>query len=107
MDNVIAETILYFYRNNIGNCIDMVTKIELENPMNCGNVNAYRCKFKKFLTAVALGMKPVTIWDGIDEANGGYIIVTKQGDVLAYHIYNHNYFEEYLLNNTKYETAST
>lgn len=48
MDNVIAETILYFYRNNIGNCIDMVTKIELENPMNCGNVNAYRYKFKKF-----------------------------------------------------------
>lgn len=48
MDNVIDETILYFYRNNIGNCIDMVTKIELENPMNCGNVNAYRYKFKKF-----------------------------------------------------------
>ena len=51
-------------------------------------------------------MKPATIWNGIDEANGGYIIVTKQGDVLAYHIYNRNYFEKYLLNNTKYETAS-
>lgn len=78
MDNVIAETILYFYINNIGNCIDMVKKIELENPMNFGNVNAYRYKFKKFLTAVALGIKPSTIWDGIDEANGGYIIITKQ-----------------------------
>ena len=107
MDNIIAETILYFYRDGISNCIDMVKKLEVENPMNYGNVNAYRYKFKKFLTAVALGMKPATIWDGIDEANGGYIIVTKQGDVLAYHIYNRNYFEEYLLNNTKYETAST
>lgn len=107
MDNIIAETILYFYRDNISNCIDMVKKLELENPMNYGNVNAYRYKFKKFLTAVALGMKPATIWNGIDEANGGYIIVTKQGDVLAYHIYNRNYFEKYLLNNTKYETAST
>ena len=107
MDNVIAENILYFYRNNIGNCVDVVTKIELENPMNCGNVNAYRYKFKKFLTAVTLGMKPATIWDGIDEASGGYIIVTKQGDVLAYHIYNRNYFEEYLLKITKYEIAST
>ena len=46
-------------------------------------------------------------WDGIDEASGGYIVVNKKGDVLAYHIYNRNYFEEYLLNNTKYETAST
>lgn len=107
MDNIISETILYFYRDGINNCIDMVKKLELENPMNYGNVNAYRYKFKKFLTAVALGMKPATIWDGIDEANGGYIIVTKQGDVLVYHIYNRNYFEEYLLNNTKYETAST
>lgn len=107
MDNVIAETILYFYRNNIGNCIDMVKKIELENPMNCGNVNVYRHKFKKFLTAVALGMEPAIIWDGIYEASGGYIIVTKQWDILAYHIYNRNYFEEYLLNNIKYETAST
>lgn len=107
MDNIIAETILYFYREGISNCIDMVKKLELENPMKYGNVNAYRYKFKKFLTAVALGMKPATIWDGIDEANGGYIIVTKQGDVLAYHIYNRNYFEEYLLNNTRYETAST
>lgn len=46
--------------------------------MNYGNINAYRYKFEKFLTAVALGLKTTTIWDGIDEANGGYIIVTKQ-----------------------------
>lgn len=107
MDIIIAETILYFYRDGITNCIDMVDELEIENPMNYGNVNAYRYKFKKFLTAVALGMKPATVWDGIDEASGGYIVVTKQGDVLAYHIYNRNYFEEYLLKNTKYETAST
>lgn len=89
------------------NCREMVQKLELENPMNYGNVNAYKYKFKKFLTAVALGMKPATVWDGIDEATGGYIVVTNEGNVLAYHIYNRNYFEEYLLNNTKYETAST
>lgn len=107
MDKIIAETILYFYRDSISNCLDMINKLETENPMNYGNVNAYRYKFKKFLTAIALGMKPATIWDGIDEATGGYIVVTKEGDVLAYHIYNRNYFEEYLLKNAKYETAST
>ena len=107
MDKIIAETILYFYRDGITNCVDMVDKLELENPMGYGNVNAYRYKFKKFLTAIALGMRPATVWDGIDEASGGYIIVTREGNVLAYHIYNRNYFEEYLLKNTKYETAST
>ena len=107
MDKIIAETILYFYRDGISNCIDMVEKLEDENPMNYENKNAYRYKFKKFLTAVALGMKPATEWDGIDDATGGYIIVTKNGNVLAYHIYNRNSFEEYLLQNTKFETAST
>jgi len=96
MDKIIAETLLYFYKDGISNCNEMVEKLEQENPMNYGNVNAYRYKFKKFLTAVALGMKPATVWDGLDEATGGYIVVTKEGNVLAYHIYNRNYFEEYL-----------
>ena len=107
MDKIIAKTLLYFYKDGISNCNEMVEKLEQENPMNYGNVNVYKYKFKKFLTAVALGMKPATVWDGLDEATGGYIVVTKEGNVLAYHIYNRNYFEEYLLSNTKYETAST
>lgn len=107
MDKIIAETLLYFYKDGISNCDEMVEKLERENPMNYGNENAYKYKFKKFLTAVALGMKPATVWDGLDEATGGYIVVTKEGNVLAYHIYNRNYFEEYLLKNTKYETPST
>ena len=107
MGKIIAETLLYFYKDGISNCNEMVEKLEQENPMNYGNVNAYKYKFKKFLTAVALGMKPATVWDGLDEATGGYIVVTKEGNVLAYHIYNRNYFEEYLLSNTKYEIAST
>jgi len=107
MDKIIAETLLYFYKEGISNCNDMVEKLEQENPMNYGNVNAYKYKFKKFLTAVALGMKPATVWDGLNEATGGYIVVTKEDNTIEYHIYNRNYFEEYLLNNTKYETAST
>lgn len=107
MDEIIAQTIIYFYRDGITKCSDMIARLEKENPMQYGNIHAYSYKFKKFLTSVALGMRPATRWDGIDEASGGYIIVTKEGDVLAYHIYNRNYFEEYLLSNTKYETAST
>ena len=58
------------------------------------------------MSAVALGMKPATAWDGVDEATGGYILLQKR-ERSAYHIYNRNYFEDYLLKNTKYETAST
>lgn len=107
MDEIIAQTLLYFYREGINNCADMVAKLEQENPMNYGNVHAYSYKFKKFLTSIALGMRPGTKWDGVDEASGGYIVVKKDGNVVAYHIYNRNYFENYLLKNTKYETPST
>lgn len=107
MDEIISYTLLYYYRDGITCCKDMVEKLQEENPMGYGNANAYSYKFKKFLTSVALGMKPATAWDGLDEASGGYIVVTKEGSVLAYHIYNRNYFEEYLLQNTKYDTPST
>ena len=107
MDRILAETLLYYYRDGCTHCSELVKRLEEENPMEYGNIKAYEYKFKKFLTAVALGMRPSVEWDGRDEASGGYIIVTHEGDVVAYHIYNRNYFEDYLLNNTKYETAST
>ncbi len=46
-------------------------------------------------------------WDGHDKANGGYIVVTSAGKARAYYIYNRDFFKEYLMNNTKYERAST
>ena len=52
-------------------------------------------------------MMPSKKWDGQDEANGGYIIVKEQGELVTYHLYNRNSFENYLLNNTRLETGST
>ena len=50
-------------------------------------------------------MQPTKIWNGLDEANGGYIIVKDDGEILAYHLYDRNSFENYLLENTKFETG--
>ncbi|MDO5737629.1 MAG: HpaII family restriction endonuclease [Eubacteriales bacterium] len=107
MDEIIAETLIYRYKDGIVSCKELVDKLQTVNPMGFTNEHAYVYKFKKLLAAAALGMRPATIWDGLDEATGGYIIVTKEGNVLAYHIYNRNFFENYLLLNTKYETPST
>ncbi len=107
MDEIIAVSLLYYYRYGISSSRDILDKLIEENPLNYNNLNAYRYKLCKFLTAIALGMMPSKEWDGIDEASGGYIIVTKQGDVLAYHLHNRNCFENYLLEHTKFETASS
>lgn len=47
------------------------------------------------------------VWNGIEEANGGYVVVKNDGEILAYHIYNRDIFENFLLNNTKFERGST
>lgn len=81
--------------------------MEYDNFLDFSSGGYYEYKFKKFLCAIALGMQPSHRWDGKDAATGGYIIVSKEGNVLAYHIYNRDSFEEYLLKNTKFERAST
>ncbi len=52
-------------------------------------------------------MTPSKVWNGIYDATGGYLIVKGDGDILCYHIYNRNKFEDYLFENTKLETASS
>ncbi|MEG1836080.1 MAG: HpaII family restriction endonuclease [Oscillospiraceae bacterium] len=104
---LMAHALVYHYRDCINGCDEVLDKMEQDNPMNFPADGFYKFKFKKFLCSAALGMTPNTVWDGIDEANGGYIIVTASGHVLAYHIYNRNSFEEYLLKQTRFERGST
>ena len=52
-------------------------------------------------------MTPAKSWDGRFQATGGYIVVREDGEILCYHIYNHNEFQDYLFKNTRIETPST
>ncbi len=107
MEAIIAQMLLEHYKSNIHRCSDIATSLEDKDPLNIGVTGFYRYKIKKLLCAVALGLVPSTEWNGIDEANGGYIIVKESGDVVSYHLYDRSTFEAYLLNNTRMETAST
>ena len=106
-NKIVAEMLKLYYCKGIANCTDLATKLEDDNPLKFHNTKLYRHKIKKFLCAVALGLKPAKIWNGRDEANGGYIIVKESGDIVAYNLYNRDEFESYLLNNTRLETPST
>jgi len=107
MEDIIASMLMDFYQNKASDCKSLVELTEEKNPVGYPRKGFYEYKFKKFLCSVALGMMPSKVWDGHDEANGGYVIVKKDGDVLAYHLYNRNAFETYLLNNTRLERGST
>ena len=61
---------------------------------------------KVLLLDSALGMTPAKEWIGRYDANGGYLVVKKDGDIVCYHFYNRNDVEDYLYYNTRFERAS-
>ena len=110
LPNILAEIVKSFYTSNLSSIKDLTENINKINPLNFDNQFAhtfYEYKIKRFLTDVALGMTPSKVWNGVYDATGGYLIVKENGDVLCYHIYNRNQFEDYLFQNTKLETASS
>lgn len=107
MPEILGNMLLYFYNEDVKACKKLVEMAGERDPLGYGDAAMYEYKFKKFLCSCALGLKPAKPWDGLDEANGGYIIVKADGEVLAYHIYNRDFFEQYLLDNTICERAST
>ncbi len=107
MPEIIGNMLLYYYSEDVKECDKLVNMLGDRDPLGYGDSMMYTYKFKKFLCSCALGMKPAKPWDGLDEANGGYIIVKANGEILAYHIYNRNFFEQYLLDNTVLDRAST
>lgn len=107
MPEIIGNMLIYYYSEDVKECSRLVEMLGERDPLGYGDPMMYTYKLKKFLCSCALGMKPAKPWNGLDEANGGYIIVKADGEILAYHIYNRNFFEQYLLDNTIFEKAST
>lgn len=109
MPELYGNMILTHYRYINDKIYDIESLCEIiksENPIEYRNVNAYRYKIKKLLCAAALGMTPGKKWDGLDNASGGYIIIKRDGDIVCYHLYNRNFFEEYLIRNTQFDRPS-
>lgn len=110
LPEICAEMLKAFYTQGITTVESALTHVHTENKLRYNLSNGhpfYSYKFKKMLTECALGMLPSKPWDGTADATGGYIIVREDGEVLCYHLFNRNEFENYLLLNTKFETAST
>jgi len=109
MPELYGNMILNHYRfiaDKIYDCRLLCEMLEKTNPVGYRKTEVYKYKIKKLLCAAALGMTPGTEWDGLDNASGGYIIIKKDGDVVCYHLYNRNFFEEYLLRNTQFDRPS-
>lgn len=107
MPDMLSEILLGVYRYGIRNVSEAVEWIKSINPLGYSNTHMYEYKIKKLLCACALGMTPEKQWEGEEDANGGYIVVKRDGSVVCYHIYNRCEFEQYLYEHTYFDKPST
>lgn len=110
LPKIIAESLHLFFTSSFSSVLELTSLISISNPLEYNletNHPFYSYKIKRFLTDIALGMMPSKVWTGELDATGGYLVVKENGEVLCYHIYNRNEFEDYLFTNTKLETASS
>jgi type II restriction enzyme len=106
----IAQMLLDFFSNAHRTVADLTKELaESENMKKKFGLSLtnYEYKIKNFLDAIALGMVPSRPWDGFSKAQGGYIVVKENGDVVCYHLYNRDEFRTYLYENTKFDAPSS
>ena len=110
MPKFIAECLVVDSLPNATSTIkDAVEMVAVKNPFGfTGNdvVAFYEHKMKVLLLDAALGMTPSKEWKGRYDANGGYLVVRKDGEIVCYHFYNRNDVEDYLYHNTRFERGS-
>lgn len=107
MPEILGEMVKEFYLNGTRESLSVLAAVAEQNSLGFpSGEKIYTYKYKKFLCAAALGMHPDSRWDGHEETSGGDIIVSENGDVLAYDIYHREFFETCLLNNTYFEKSS-
>lgn len=110
LPKLMGYILLKYYSTSASKISELVNIIEDDNPLGFDLESGhpfYKYKVKNLLTDIALGMVPSSMWDGVYDATGGYLVVKEDGDILCYHVYNKNDFEKYLLQNTKLDTASS
>lgn len=110
LPTIIAYLLLEQLNTGISTLKELAEKLTKNNPLNYDVSQTspfYAYKIKHLLTSTALGMMPATAWSGQFDANGGYLVVKRNGEILCYHFYDRNRFEDYLFSNAYLERSST
>lgn len=110
IERIIADSLLIYYSGEARSTAEITELVSKTDPLNIVNDTdqpMYAYKVKQFLLAFALGITASKPWYGNFHANGGYIVVKEDGDVICYHFFDRNDLEDYLFFNTRFETPST
>jgi len=106
---IISNMLLNFFSWNWNTIADLTAVIENNNPLNIiiDNDLFYKSKIKTFLKNVALWMVPNTLWNNQNEVTWWLLIVKEDWEIVCFHIFNRDAFEDYLFKSTKLDTPSS
>ena len=87
---------------------DLVNKIEEYNPIKevMRPQHWYKAKMKSFLYDSFAGLTATEAWDGEKKLSGGYIDVSKEGDMLFYRALSDDVFTSFLYDHTYVDRPS-
>ncbi len=110
LGTTIAQLLIEQFNTGARMFDELTVALSQSNPLGFDKADAvevYTFKLKKLLTSAALGMMPSKKWSGKYDANGGYLVVKKDGEILCYHFYDQNRFEDFLFKNAYLERGKT
>ena len=86
---MLGEMLRVMHLDGISKVSDLIEAIKQINPLKIKDElihkhSYYEYKMKQFLMALALGMRPAKIFNGIDSAISGFLFVDGNGEILCY-----------------------
>lgn len=107
MEEILSAAVLAHaaYYGSCGSGVrDVCDKVVELNPIHAKNPQMfYPAKFKDFLFASFAGLTATTLWSGRKKLTGGYIDVSRNGDMLYYRAVSDDIFGSYLFENTFFD----
>ncbi len=112
LPQIIAYWLYFRWIKAEANLLDICNILEKVDPLNFYNwipseQRIYEYKIQKFLVECAMWMTSERPWMWEYDRFGGVIIVKNDWELVCFHIYDMNLFRKYLLENTRFEQAST
>ncbi len=109
---IVAEMLKYYYYNKSGTdtSVDEAIQYLAENDIigyGFGDLyNTYHLKIANLLYCMFTGLRFAKPWNGKSDVSGGYIVVKRDSDVVAYHSCIADEFKDFLVDKLRFEAPS-
>ena len=109
---LVAELLKYYYYNKVGTdtsvdeAINYIAKNDIIGYGFDDLYNTYHLKVANLLYFMFTGLRFSKPWNGKSDVSGGYIVVKRDGDVVAFHSCIADEFKDFLVDKLRFEAPS-